>query len=131
MLQSARSRYCADYIRAFAMLAVHCLSCEHDNPAGAKFCAACGSTLNLKLCKQCEAINEGGAQRCHNCGTQFPASSAAPAQSPAKQPGAAVATSVPELRAIESASSLAAGPLSTRQAVRAARVGPSRKLLST
>jgi len=113
------------------MLAVHCLSCEHDNPAGAKFCAACGSTLNLKLCKQCEAINEGGAQRCHNCGTQFPAQSAAPAQSPAKQSGVAVAARAPDLRAIESASSLAAGPLSTRQALRARRVALPRKLLST
>jgi ribosomal protein L40E len=112
------------------MLAVHCLSCEHDNPAGAKFCAACGSTLNLKLCKQCEAINDGGAQRCHHCGTQFPAQSAAPAQSPAKQSGVAVAAGAPDLRVIESASSLVAGPLSTRQALRAERAGPPRKLLS-
>ena len=130
MLQSARSRYCADYIRAFAMLAVHCLSCEHDNPAGARFCAACGSTLNLKLCKQCEAINDGGAQRCHNCGRQFPARAAAPAQSPAKQSRVAVAAGAPDLRVIESASSLVAGPLSTRQPLRAGRVGPPRKLLS-
>jgi ribosomal protein L40E len=101
------------------MLAVHCLSCEHDNPAGAKFCAVCGSMLNLKLCKQCEAINDGAAQRCHNCGMQFPAPSAA------EQLGVAVATRAPELRAIETASSLVAGPLSTPQA------GPSRKLLST
>src|SRR5882762_6213359 len=74
-----------------SMPAVHCLSCEHDNPAGAKFCAACGSTLNLKLCKQCEAINDGGAQRCHNCGTQFAAQSAAPAQSAGEQSGVGVA----------------------------------------
>jgi double zinc ribbon protein len=121
-----------------SMPAVHCLSCEHDNHAGAKFCAACGSTLNLKLCKQCEAINEGGAQCCHNCGTQFPAQSGAPAQSaaPAQSTGeqsgvgVAAAASAP-VRVIESASSLVAGPLSTRQAVQAGRVGPSRKLLST
>src|SRR6266480_3881299 len=78
-----------------SMLPVHCLSCEHDNPAGAKFCAACGSTLNLKLCKQCEAINEGAAQRCHNCGTQFPASSAAPAQSRPERSAVAVAARAP------------------------------------
>src|SRR5882762_10746828 len=81
-----------------SMPAVHCLSCEHDNHAGAKFCAACGSTLNLKLCKQCEAINEGGAQRCHNCATQFPAQAAAPARSPAKRSGVAVAAGAPDLR---------------------------------
>jgi hypothetical protein len=87
--------------------------------------------LNLKLCKQCEAINEGGAQRCHNCGMQFPAQSAAPAQSPAEPLGAAAAASAPDLRVIENASSLVAGPLSTHQAVRTGRAGPSRKLLST
>src|SRR5438105_9098215 len=31
--------------------------------------------------KQCEAINDGAAERCHSCGMQFPAQSAAPAQS--------------------------------------------------
>jgi double zinc ribbon protein len=119
-------------IRALSssMLAVHCLSCEHDNQAGAKFCAACGSTLNLKLCKQCEAINDGAAQHCHNCGAQFPAQSAASAQSPVKQPGVTVAAGAPDLRAIESESSLVAGSLSPRQAVQSGRVGPSRKLLS-
>jgi len=55
------------------MSTVRCLCCEQVNPLGAKFCAACGSTLNLKLCKQCEAVNESSAQRCHNCGTEFSA----------------------------------------------------------
>src|SRR3977135_1287769 len=82
-----------------SMPAVHCLSCEHDNPAGAKFCAACGSTLNLKLCKQCEAINEGAAQRCHNCGAQFAALSAPPDQSPAEQSGVGGAARGPQPRA--------------------------------
>lgn len=48
-----------------------CLSCEHLNPAEAKFCQECGSALNLKLCKQCEAINEAKAERCHKCDTDF------------------------------------------------------------
>ena len=53
------------------MSALHCLSCEHENPRGAKFCQECGSRLNLKLCKQCEAINEINAQGCYQCGAQF------------------------------------------------------------
>lgn len=59
------------------MFALQCLSCEHDNPVGAKYCAECGSRLNLTLCKHCEAINERTAQRCHNCGTELPALSMA------------------------------------------------------
>lgn len=55
------------------MSAVQCLSCDHENQLGAKFCQECGSPLNLKLCTHCEAINEANAQRCHSCATQFPA----------------------------------------------------------
>jgi ribosomal protein L40E len=54
-----------------AMSSLHCLSCERENPHDANFCQACGSTLNLKLCKQCEAINAIRAQACYQCGTRF------------------------------------------------------------
>lgn len=53
------------------MSALHCLACEHENLRGEKFCQACGSTLDLKLCKQCEAVNEINAHACHKCGTPF------------------------------------------------------------
>jgi len=53
------------------MSALHCLSCERENPHDANFCQECGSTLNLKLCKQCEAINEIKAQACYQCATRF------------------------------------------------------------
>jgi len=53
------------------MSSLHCLSCERENPHDANFCQACGSTLNLKLCKQCEAINAIRAQACYQCGTRF------------------------------------------------------------
>ena len=52
---------------------LRCLSCEHENEVGAKFCAECGSRLNLKLCNGCEAINDADAQSCHNCGADFAA----------------------------------------------------------
>lgn len=61
-----------------------CLSCEHLNPAEAKFCQECGSALNLKLCKQCEAINEAKAARCHKCDAAFVI--AKPAASPTVAP---------------------------------------------
>jgi ribosomal protein L40E len=108
------------------MLGVHCLSCEHENPVGAKFCADCGSPLNLKLCKQCEAINESTAQRCYKCGVEF---SAQPA---ADQSGVAEAASGPKVRMLEVAS-LAFAPLRAYQAEKrfaAGRIGTSRKLLS-
>lgn len=49
------------------MPAIQCLSCEVQNPGGAKFCQECGSALNLKLCAQCEAVNDRAAEQCHQC----------------------------------------------------------------
>ena len=48
-----------------------CLFCEHGNPDGARFCNACGSTLDLKPCDRCEAVNHWSALRCHKCGVSF------------------------------------------------------------
>lgn len=86
------------------MSVMQCLSCDHDNLLGAKFCQECGSPLNLKLCKQCEAINENAAVSCHSCGTPFPAAPLhrPPPPTPGKRPAA--------LR-VASASAIAAGLL--------------------
>jgi hypothetical protein len=48
-----------------------CSFCEHDNPAGAKFCNECGSPLDLRPCIRCRAINHVGALHCHACGMAF------------------------------------------------------------
>ena len=49
------------------MASMHCISCDQENSASAKFCAQCGSALNLTLCPKCEAINDRSAPRCHSC----------------------------------------------------------------
>jgi hypothetical protein len=45
-----------------------CVACGHENQASDNACAACGSTLNLRVCPACEAINNQSAQKCHACG---------------------------------------------------------------
>ena len=49
-----------------------CLFCDHINPAGAKFCNDCGSSLHAKRCSQCAAINDQAAKNCSKCRTEFP-----------------------------------------------------------
>src|SRR5690348_11083411 len=48
-----------------------CLACGYTNQGAEELCAACGSSLRLKLCAGCEAINGSGAERCHACGAGF------------------------------------------------------------
>jgi hypothetical protein len=50
----------------------HCPFCEHDNPAGARFCNECGSPLYLKPCPQCEAVNDSAALQCFQCRATLP-----------------------------------------------------------
>lgn len=54
---------------------VHCSFCKHGNPADAKFCNACGSSLSLQLCEACGAIDNVSAVVCHKCGQPFAHSS--------------------------------------------------------
>src|SRR5207237_1573244 len=53
------------------MATLKCLACAHDNKVGDQSCAACGSSLDLKLCSACEAVNASSAERCHGCGAAF------------------------------------------------------------
>jgi len=46
----------------------HCRFCDHDNPAGARFCNACGSPLYLEPCPKCESVNDVTATHCYQCG---------------------------------------------------------------
>ncbi|HEY2388778.1 MAG TPA: nuclear transport factor 2 family protein [Candidatus Binatia bacterium] len=57
---------------------MHCPSCNHDNRAGRKFCAECGSPLAL-ACVACGAPYEAGEKFCGECG-------AALGTSPPRQP---------------------------------------------
>src|SRR2546425_10092150 len=66
-----------------------CPGCQHENPAGAKFCNACGAKLE-SACPTCGRVNPLGSRFCNECGTpltgqssiQRPASSVS-SQSPA------------------------------------------------
>jgi hypothetical protein len=50
------------------MTEVKCIACNKLNSAGDRFCAGCGSSLDLQLCGACEAINNPVAESCHSCG---------------------------------------------------------------
>ena len=56
--------------------AVRCSSCGSDNPAGKKFCAACGAALNFR-CPKCASENPLNSQFCGDCGTPLIASTVA------------------------------------------------------
>jgi class 3 adenylate cyclase/predicted ATPase len=47
--------------------AVRCSKCRSDNPAGKKFCAACGTAL-IVLCAKCASENSASSQFCGDCG---------------------------------------------------------------
>ncbi|MFQ5946585.1 MAG: alpha/beta fold hydrolase, partial [Anaerolineae bacterium] len=44
-----------------------CPRCEHENPAGVKFCGECGARLE-SLCPKCQASNPPTNRFCHDCG---------------------------------------------------------------
>jgi hypothetical protein len=50
------------------MAEVKCIACNRLNAPDDRFCATCGSSLDLKLCASCEAINNPVADTCHSCG---------------------------------------------------------------
>jgi class 3 adenylate cyclase/tetratricopeptide (TPR) repeat protein len=46
---------------------MNCPRCQHDNPAGVKFCGECGSRLE-SVCAACGAANPPGNKFCGQCG---------------------------------------------------------------
>ncbi len=55
---------------------MRCSKCRSDNPAGKKFCAACGTTL-VVLCAKCASENSATSQFCGDCGAALSASTVA------------------------------------------------------
>ena len=47
---------------------MRCSKCRSDNPAGKKFCAACGTAL-VVLCAKCASENSASSQFCGDCGS--------------------------------------------------------------
>ena len=62
---------------------MNCSQCNHENPAGARFCNECGAPLQTS-CAQCGQVNPPGSKFCNGCGTKLGAVSApaTPAASP-------------------------------------------------
>ena len=58
-----------------------CASCGNDNPAGAKFCNSCGTSL-LGSCPSCGTSNAPGARFCSECGTALGAATSTAAVAP-------------------------------------------------
>ncbi|MBI3026092.1 MAG: zinc ribbon domain-containing protein, partial [Candidatus Tectomicrobia bacterium] len=46
---------------------MQCPQCRTENPAGAKFCGACGARLEAK-CPACGHSNLPGSRFCNECG---------------------------------------------------------------
>ena len=61
---------------------MRCRSCQHDNPAGARFCSACGTRL-AAACVACGLALPQGARFCPACGRAIdPDPGAAAARAP-------------------------------------------------
>jgi hypothetical protein len=105
------------------MLHSRCAFCNHENPAGSKFCNECGSPLHLKPCAQCDAVNDYEAAACYRCNVPFPAvMSAEPRTDP--RPEREPRTSVPEAFAESLSSAMARAGAPTIDAPFTARDAP-------
>ena len=59
-----------------------CVSCQHENPLGQKFCGECGARLEA-VCASCQTKNPPGQKFCGECGAPL-AGKPAPAVAPAR-----------------------------------------------
>src|SRR5262245_21002 len=67
---------------------MRCPQCQHENPAGARFCNACGTAL-AGACQACGQTNAPGSRFCSNCGQRLDGAEAA--EPPAVRFGSPVA----------------------------------------
>ena len=49
---------------------MNCSSCEHPNPDDARFCNACGASLEL-TCATCSRVNPSASRFCNGCGAEL------------------------------------------------------------
>jgi len=56
---------------------MQCSRCQHENPAGVKFCGECGTRLE-SLCSACHAPNPPTNKFCHECGAPLTQGAPAP-----------------------------------------------------
>ena len=60
---------------------IRCPRCQHDNPAGVKFCGECGSRLEA-TCPACQATNPSANKFCHQCGGSLTVGGSSSLQAP-------------------------------------------------
>jgi membrane protease subunit (stomatin/prohibitin family) len=67
----ASAKFCSSCGTSLAPPAVKCPNCAADNPEGAKFCASCGTALGAAVahCSQCGEELAPGAKFCASCGS--------------------------------------------------------------
>src|SRR5215208_7107293 len=56
---------------------MQCPQCQHENPAGQKFCGECGARLEAR-CSACSTVNPLGQRFCGECGERLAGPAAAP-----------------------------------------------------
>jgi class 3 adenylate cyclase/tetratricopeptide (TPR) repeat protein len=66
---------------------MRCPQCQHENPAGARFCNACGAAL-AGACQVCGQTNAPGSRFCSNCGQRLPSTETAAPGTRFGSPGA-------------------------------------------
>ena len=52
---------------------VRCAACAAENDPDARFCKACGASLELPVCGGCGERNDADARFCDHCGAALPA----------------------------------------------------------
>jgi serine/threonine protein kinase/class 3 adenylate cyclase len=76
---------------------LRCVSCEHENPAVAKFCQECGQSLRTR-CSSCGTELPPQVKFCHECGQKTSAAEAPQPTAPTRQDPARLASGRYELR---------------------------------
>jgi len=62
---------------------MQCPKCQHENPAGAKFCMECGEKLE-NLCPECGAKLPAEAKFCMECGARLEEDDSSTATAPVR-----------------------------------------------
>lgn len=69
---AAGVKFCADCGSKMEVAKVPCVKCGADLRAGAKFCSECGASQEKAKCTGCQAELSPGAKFCPECGTKTP-----------------------------------------------------------
>ncbi len=68
-MNPAGAKFCSACGKSMAPPQMACPSCNAQIPQGSKFCPSCGANLTSTNCKNCKAQLQPGAKFCPECGT--------------------------------------------------------------